>query len=246
MNATAELRALAGEQGVDLFGVADLGRLRRVPVGQGGDPVGLTDKFRYAIVLGAQLYKLGKKARGSDLDAFLEKAALRISARLEEKNDRALVIHPEDEIDPVGRLGLLSLKLLAKEAGLGWQGRSLLIVSPEYGPVHRWIALLTNLDLEPGAPLENRCGDCRLCIDSCPQRALSFMPFADHPASREAVLDVRACRGDDSCMACLEVCPWLKSDARRGDRSIADPTGGKISMGCGSQPCGKRHEPDDH
>lgn len=209
MDETIELKALAGTMGVDLFGVADLRRLRGLPVGQGGDPAGLTDKFRCAIVLGAQLNKLGKKATGADLDLFLEKAALRLSACLEKKNDRALIIHPEDELDPVKRLGLLSLKVLAKEAGLGWQGRSLLIVSPEHGPVHRWIALLTNLELEPGAPLENRCGDCRLCVDSCPQHALTFVPFADHPESREDVLDIRVCRGDDSCRVCLEVCPWL-------------------------------------
>jgi epoxyqueuosine reductase QueG len=210
MDETAKLKFLAGELGVDLFGVADLKRLQGLPLGMGGDPAGLTGKFRCAIVLGAQLHKLGKKATGADLDLFLEKAALRIAAYLEKKNDRALIIHPEDEFDPIKRLGLLSLKVLAKAAGLGWQGRSLLIVSPEYGPVHRWIALLTNLDLEPGAPLENRCGDCRLCIEHCPQQALKFVPFADHPDHREDVLDIRACHGDDSCRVCLEVCPWQK------------------------------------
>jgi epoxyqueuosine reductase len=215
---TAELRALARELGVGLFGVADLGRLRGVPVGQGGDPAGLADKFRHALVLGAQLHKLGRKATGADLDLFLETAALRLSAYLEAKGDRALIIHPEDELDPARRLGLLSLKLLAKAAGLGWQGRSLLIVSPDYGPVHRWIALLTNLELEPGTPMENRCGDCRLCIDSCPQQALRLVPFADHPDRREDVLDIRACLGDDSCLVCIEVCPWLGRSGKRNER----------------------------
>jgi epoxyqueuosine reductase len=209
MDETAKLKSIAKDLGVDLFGIADLKRLEGISFGGGGAPAGLTDRFRYAIVLGAQLHKLGKEATGADLDLFLEKAALRLSACLEKKNDRALIIHPEDEIDPVRRLGLLSLKVLAKAAGLGWQGRSLLIVSPEYGPVHRWIALLTNLELEPGAPLENRCGDCRLCVDNCPQQALKFVPFADHPEHREDVLDVQTCKGDDSCLVCLEVCPWL-------------------------------------
>jgi epoxyqueuosine reductase len=215
MNETAELRSLAKKLGVDLFGVADLGRLRGLPVGMGGAPAGLTDKFRFAVVLGAQLYKLGKEAQGTDLDRFLMNAALQVSAYLETKGDRTLTIHPEDEIDPLRRLGLLSLKVLAKAAGLGWQGRSLLIVSPGHGPVHRWIALLTNLELEPGAPLDNRCGDCRLCIDSCPQQALRYVPFADHPERREDVLDIQACLGDDSCRVCLEVCPWTRREGRR-------------------------------
>lgn len=202
------LRKLAKDLGVDLFGVVDLQRLRGIPFGAGGDPLGLADRFHCAIVLGAQLHKLGKDAAGSDVDLFLEKAALRISGRLEEKRDIALIVHPEDEIDSARRLGMMSLKLLAKEAGLGWQGRSLLVVSPEFGPVHRWIALLTNLELEPGAPMENRCHDCSLCIDSCPHQALKLVPFADHPERREDVLDIQACRGDDGCRVCLEACPW--------------------------------------
>ncbi len=205
---TEALNELARDLGVDLFGVADLKRLQGLPIGEGGDPAGLTEKYRHAVVLGAQLHKLGRKATGADLDLFLEKAALRISAFLEQKHDRALIIHPEDEIDPARRLGLLSLKVLAKAAGLGWQGRSLLIVSPEYGPVHRWIALLTNRGLEPGAPVANRCGDCTRCIDNCPAGALRFVPFADHPDRREDVLDIQACLGDDGCLACLEACPW--------------------------------------
>lgn len=207
---TLALRALANGMGVDLFGIADLARLRGLPVERGGDPVGLIAKYCFAIVLGAQLEKLGKTATGDDHCLFLEKAALGILGYLEGRGDRALIIHPEDEFDPARRLGLLSLKVLAKAAGLGWQGRSLLVVSPDYGPVHRWIALLTNLELEPGAPMENRCGDCSLCIDNCPYQALKLVPFADHPERREDVLDVKACRGDDGCLACLEACPWRK------------------------------------
>jgi epoxyqueuosine reductase len=216
MAETARLKSFVRGLGVDLADIADLKLLKGLAVGTGGDPAGLIGKFRYAIVLGAQLDKLGEKAKGTDLDLFLEKAALQVADYLERKEDRALIIHPEDELDPCNRLGLLSLKVLAKGAGLGWQGRSLLIVSPEYGPVHRWIAVLTNLDLEPGAPLANRCGDCSLCIDKCPQGALKFVPFADHPERREDVLDIKACKGDDSCKVCLVVCPWT----RRRDRSL--------------------------
>lgn len=209
MNETTKLKSLAKGLDVDLFGVADLKRLKKLSTD--GDPAGVLGRFRRAIVLGAQLNKLGAKAKGSDLDFFLETAALKLSAYLATKGDRSLIIHPEDEIDPVRRLGLLSLKVLAKEAGLGWQGRSLLIVSPEYGPVHRWIALLTNLELLPGEPLANHCGDCTLCIDTCPHRALKYVPFADHPGRREDVLDISLCKGDDMCKVCLVVCPWFKN-----------------------------------
>ena len=126
------------------------------------------------------------------------------------RNILHLIVHTEDEFDPTNRIGLMSLKVLAKAAGLGWQGRSLLIVSPRYGPIHRWIAILTNMDLHDDEPIPNQCGDCSLCIDKCPQGVLTLAPFDDHPERREDVLDIGLCKGDDGCRVCLVVCPWAK------------------------------------
>jgi epoxyqueuosine reductase len=196
------------ELGVDVAGGADLRRLTELPPEIAADSAGLPKRFRYAVALGAQLNKLGKQASGTEADLFLENAALGIMSHLESKGHPAFIIRPEDEYDPVHRMGLLSLKMPANAAGLGWQGRSLLIVSPGYGPVHRWIAVLTNLALLPGRPVPNRCGDCRICVDKCPGGALRFVPFADHPDCREDVVDIRACKGDAGCKVCLLVCPW--------------------------------------
>ena len=215
LNETARLKSFIGGLGVDLAGVADLKRLRGMPTGIGSDAEALTNRFHFAIVLGAQWNKLGTESTANDVCLFLEKAALEVAAYLEEKGSPSLIVHPEDEFDPVRRMGLLSLKVLAKEAGLGWQGRSLLIVSPECGPVHRWIAVLTSLELEAGRPIGNRCGDCVLCIDRCPPGALRLVPFADHPEKREDVLDILACKGDDGCRVCLVVCPWMKRVEQR-------------------------------
>jgi hypothetical protein len=75
------------------------------------DPADLLGKFSFAIVLGIPL---GKRSSGSEADLFLEKAALDTAAYLEEKGFPAFTIHPEDEFDPVRRLGLLPLKVLGK------------------------------------------------------------------------------------------------------------------------------------
>jgi epoxyqueuosine reductase QueG len=130
---------------------------------------------------------------------------------LEDKGYRQLIIHTEDEFDPIKRLGFMSLKLLAKTAGLGWQGRSLLIISPEYGPLHRLVAILTDLPLQTNQTIKNGCSDCRKCIDACPQNALTFVAFEDHPSSREDVLDIKTCLGDNGCLVCILSCPWLKT-----------------------------------
>jgi epoxyqueuosine reductase QueG len=105
----------------------------------------------------------------------------------------------------------MSFKILAKAAGLGWQGRSLLIRSPEYGPLHRLIAILTDLPVQTKLLIKNECGDCRKCIKACPQDAITLVNFDDHPSCRENVLDVTTCIGDKGCLSCILSCPWIKN-----------------------------------
>ena len=207
---TKNLRGFIKKLEIDIFGVADMNLLKEMETGLPTDLKKFLNMFPYAIVLGAQYGKLGKKASGGKTALFLEEAAFSIMEYLENKSYRQLIIHTEDEFDPINRLGFISLKILAKTAGLGWQGRSLLIISPEYGPLHRLIAILTDLPLQTNQLIKNECGNCRKCIETCPQNALTFVAFNDHPTCREDVLDVKTCLGDNGCMVCILSCPWLK------------------------------------
>ncbi len=207
---TENLKSFIRALEVNLVGIADLNQLEGMPIGLPFDSSGLLQKYQYAIVLGAQLGKLGDNVSGTETALFLEKAAFEVMGYLEEKRYKLLIIHTEDEFDPFKRIGLMSLKVLAKGAGLGWQGRSLLIVSPEYGPIHRLIAVLTDMPLQADKLIPNQCGDCSLCIDKCPQDALTLVPFEDHPERREDVLNIGVCKGDDGCKVCLLACPWVR------------------------------------
>lgn len=205
---TEELKSFVKGLGVDLVGIADLHSLKGMPLGIPSDAASLLSHFYSAIVMGVQLGKLGKSTSGTEVSLFLERGALAVVDHLEREGHRVLTVHTEDEFDPVNHVGLMSLKVLAKAAGLGWQGRSLLIVSPQYGPVYRWIGVLTDMELQGGTAIPNQCGDCMLCVEKCPVGALNFVDFDDHPASREDVLDIGLCIGDDGCTVCLKVCPW--------------------------------------
>ena len=209
-NETENIKAHIRNLGIELIGIADINQLSNLPIGI--NDTRFLKRYKFAIVLGIQLKKSGIGVSGNDANIFLEKSALDVMAYLEENGYISLIIHTEDEFDPINRKGLLSLKVLAKGAGLGWQGRSLLIISPEYGPIHRWIAILTNMDLEPGRVIKNQCGNCRECIEKCPAHALKYVEFEDHPKSREDVLDIRICKGDEGCKVCLLVCPWSKNN----------------------------------
>lgn len=207
-----ELKSFIKDLGADLVGIADLHSLAGMPLGIPSESTSFLSRYHSAVVMGAQLGKLGKSASGTERSLFLERAALAVVAYLERKGSQVLTVHTEDEFDPINRLGLMSLKVLAKAVGLGWQGKSLLIVSPQYGPLHRIIGVLTDFKLPGGIPVPNQCGDCIQCIEKCPVSALNAVEFDDHPACREDVLDVKRCKGDYSCNVCLTVCPWPRQE----------------------------------
>lgn len=115
-----ELKSFVNGLGVDLVGIADLPSLKGMPSGIPSEAAVFLSHYQCAIVMGAQFGKLGKSASGTEVSLFLESAALVLVDHLERKRRLALTVHTEDEFDPVNRVGLMSLKVLAKAAGLGW------------------------------------------------------------------------------------------------------------------------------
>ena len=64
--------------------------------------------------------------------------------------------------------------MAATRPGLGWIGKSALLVTPEYGPAIRLASLLTYAPLVTGTPIQqSQCGDCTRCQDACPGGAIS-------------------------------------------------------------------------
>ncbi len=110
---TENLKSFIRALEVNLVGIADLNQLEGMPIGLPFDSSGLLQKYQYAIVLGAQLGKLGDNVSGTETALFLEKAAFEVMGYLEEKRYKLLIIHTEDEFDPFKRIGLMSLKVLA-------------------------------------------------------------------------------------------------------------------------------------
>lgn len=68
----------------------------------------------------------------------------------------------------------LAEKQLAIEAGIGWQGRQSLIISPRLGSFFLLGELLLTEPCDHyDTPFrENRCGNCRACIEACPVGAI--------------------------------------------------------------------------
>jgi epoxyqueuosine reductase QueG len=62
----------------------------------------------------------------------------------------------------------ISHRVVAEHAGLGWRGKSELIITENYGPAVRFTSILINLPLLQGNKIENKCGECMACLEACP------------------------------------------------------------------------------
>ncbi|MEI6138957.1 MAG: 4Fe-4S dicluster domain-containing protein [Mariniphaga sp.] len=197
------------QSGVDLYGIANLRNYKERSESLRSVQDLILNRYHFGIVLGIPQNHAGKRLNDMEASLILEEAAFGVMVYLNDvEKHSALIIHTDDEIEPFERLGLLSLKSLARAAGLGWQGRSSLIISPEYGPLYRIIAILTDLQLVENDLILNQCGKCSLCVVKCPTNALILSKNTNYYENREDVLDIDKCKGGEGCKICIDVCPW--------------------------------------
>jgi epoxyqueuosine reductase QueG len=230
------LLELAKKSGA-LAGIADLSLLEGLPT-YGG--LRISD-YRYAVSVAMALpsdavkmitedspgvlYGHAYKTSNQALDAL----SLAIAQEIEGRGYRTLIIPASLTIDREKNVGHASHKAFAWAAGLGWIGRNALLINPAYGPAVRLATVLTDMPLKPNSPVTNGCGECRLCVLSCPAKALTHVKFDVRPSSRDEILDAGGClarleKNKESlaqdpltfqyaatiCGICIKVCPIAK------------------------------------
>lgn len=63
---------------------------------------------------------------------------------------------------------------LAKKSGVGYYGKNSSIINDEYGSFIFIGYILTDLEIESDLPVQEKCGECDLCIKACPTSALEY------------------------------------------------------------------------
>jgi epoxyqueuosine reductase len=129
----------------------------------------------------------------------------------------------------------------AARSGVGFYGKNTLLITRRYGS---WVVLgtlVTDIELEPSPPLDLDCGECRLCIDACPTRALdepgtldstrclSYWTQAPAPPPDEYRVDLGA--QVYGCDICQDVCPWNRGvEKRRGGQNLPEGATPHVSL----------------
>jgi epoxyqueuosine reductase len=119
--------------------------------------------------------------------------AFRPSVALQKEGFHSLPVPASQVLDEKGWYGAITHKAVARMAGLGWQGKNLLLITPQYGSRVRLVTVLTEAPLTAGTPLKNRCGNCMLCRDACPAGAIKGVNTVDHYEDRGEALHFERC-----------------------------------------------------
>ncbi|WP_281696967.1 4Fe-4S double cluster binding domain-containing protein [Acidaminococcus massiliensis] len=125
-----------------------------------------------------------------------------------------------DNMSPPYKMSLSS-KEVGVRSGVGWIGRSDLLITYDYGPRIETVSAVFYADhMETRPPVtKNQCGDCSLCVKACPFHLITGKTWKEG-TPREELLDYHNCSVQRDllgrkmglgrkfmCARCLLACP---------------------------------------
>jgi epoxyqueuosine reductase len=239
----AEISHELREGGADLVGFADVTCLPAEVTG------GLPRAVSIAVALNPAVIRdikngptAGYFAEYNRVNMLLNRLSEQIARVLIEAGYRARPFPATTEqIDRTTLSAKLQHKTVATRAGLGWIGKSGLLVTKEYGSALRLASVLTNAEVETGRPTAaSNCGNCRQCVERCPAQAITGRDW-EPGLAREHLYKATACftmarefagrTGINAtiCGICINVCPWtqryLAGESGQSEARIVPVTG---------------------
>ncbi len=171
--------------------------------------------------------RIAQYAYGEDYHERLKRMMYQLIARLKER-------YPDFDARPFVDTAPISDRHWAVRAGLGWIGRNTLFIHPHFGSYCFLGEIVTTAQVDRyDEPFRNDpCGDCRLCVDACPNKAIIDRQTKDSLQNSkykfQNLLDARRCTSYNTienraeslpdeldtrgyafgCDICQSVCPY--------------------------------------
>lgn len=236
INVTDKLQNLAAGIGIDLIGVANLKKLesfasilkkyenKDIAFFQGNiyDKINyrkVWDKTKSIISFGISYNQnillpedikdrgiISKCAYGEDYHIILTRKAEQLMRKFKEEIC-------ECEYRIFVDTGILSDRIIAYSAGLGFYGKNSFIINNKFGSFIFLGHILLDVDLKQNEIFEqNYCSNCNLCVSSCPTSAINCDQIFDY----KKCISYRTQKGTDEftcgymygCDICQNACPY--------------------------------------
>jgi epoxyqueuosine reductase len=186
----------------------------------------VADNYFQALEWPAGIPQIARYAWGRDYHKVIKQKLTKVSREINSLEPAAVTRIYVDS-------GPVMQKIFAWQAGLGWIGKNNLLIVPDLGSYCFIGIVFLNLELGFNEPMSSLCGDCQLCLDACPNKALVD----------ERLLDARLCTayltiekdGEFSateaenlhgwvygCDTCQKICPFNQKWNRPGDAQYCE------------------------
>lgn len=232
MSIVYETKKYLLKMGADMVGFADISKL----------PAECTNSMKSAISIIVSLDPgiISEIATGPTINyhkeyervnGLLKQLSQQASEFMKEHGYEAIPLEPTIVgIDNKNLSANFQHKTAAVLSGIGWIGKSALLVTKKFGSAIRLVTVLTNISLNGNTTIhKNLCGNCTECMKVCPGNAIKGFNWV-MGTNRDHIYDAFACRkaavkkaeaigiNDSVCGMCIAVCPWTR---RYIERSIS-------------------------
>lgn len=156
---------------------------------------------------------LSKSSLGIDYHRIVCDKLNKIALFLNEKYNAKSIFYSD--------IGPLSDREAAKKCGVGFYGKNTNIITEKYGSYVFLGELLTDIYIDRDNEIESKCGDCRLCIDACPAKAIEKPYYLNAKKCLSYLTQKKGLLTDEEmnkiglrvygCDVCQDVCPFNKN-----------------------------------
>jgi len=173
-------------------------------------------------------YKISKYAYGKDYHNVIKKKLFELSDYIEETFGEVQIRAFVDSAPVLERTW-------AVKAGLGWIGKNTNLITLKNGSFLFICELITDLELFYDHPIDNNyCGDCSLCINACPTKAI----IAPYQLDASKCISYLTIELKDQipvefknvyqqwifgCDICQDVCPWNRFSIIHNEKQFNPP-----------------------